>query len=297
MMIELVIEARRRDLGGFTVARVLPYSERRMVGPFIFFDHFGPIVLPPNIPRSADVRPHPHINLATLTYLFAGEITHRDSTGVQQDIRAGEVNWMTAGRGITHSERFDGMRDTGGALHGIQAWVALPENEEECPPTFEHHDAPALPLYSANGIKARLVAGSAFFATSPVLGHSPLFYVHTELEAGASTSVPGGYSERAVFVATGGVCVDGENYRPGQMLVIRAGAAPIVKANEASTLVMVGGEPVGHRYIFWNFVSSRKERIEQAKEDWRAGRFALPPDDNKEFIPLPEEPKQAEPLS
>jgi redox-sensitive bicupin YhaK (pirin superfamily) len=296
-MIELVIDARRRDLGGFEVGRVLPHGARRMVGPFIFFDHIGPITLKPGIPKAADVRPHPHINLATVTYLFAGEITHRDSLGVEQDIRPGEVNWMNAGRGISHSERFEKLRETGGELHGVQAWVALPEEYEESEPSFVHHAAEDLPLYKAHGITARLVAGSAFFATSPVLGHSPLFYVHSELEEGAATSVPGGYSERAVFVAAGSVSVDGAAYRAGQMLVIAAGAAPLVKAEGPATLVMIGGEPVGTRHIWWNFVSSRKERIEQAKEDWKAGRIKLPPNDNQEFIPLPEEPKPAEPMS
>jgi redox-sensitive bicupin YhaK (pirin superfamily) len=296
-MIELVIEGRPRDLGGFSVRRVLPFAERRMVGPFIFFDHFGPFVLPPDIPRHADVRPHPHINLATITYLFAGEITHRDSTGVKQDIRAGEVNWMTAGRGITHSERFDGLRKTGGPMHGIQAWVALPDHAEECEPSFAHHPASELPLYADHGIKARLIAGNAFFASSPVQGLSPLFYVHTELEKGAMTSVPSGYPERAVFIAAGAVSVNGEPYHAGQMLVISPGAAPVVRAEEGATLMMIGGEPVGPRHIWWNFVSSRPERIEQAKADWKAGRLPLPPDDNQEFIPLPDEPKAAEPMS
>jgi redox-sensitive bicupin YhaK (pirin superfamily) len=268
-----------------------------MIGPFIFFDHIGPFVLPPGIPRQADVRPHPHINLATVTYLFAGEITHRDSLGFHQDIRPGEVNWMTAGRGITHSERFDRMRVTGGPMHGVQAWVALPAEQEECDPAFVHHGAEDLPLYEAPGIRARLIAGSAFFATSPVLGHSPMFYVHTELDEGGQTSVPGGYSERAVFVAAGAVTVDGQEYGAGKMLVIEKGAAPVVTAAPKATLLMIGGEPLGERHIYWNFVSSRKERIEQAKADWKAGRFALPPDDKDEFIPLPDEPKPAEPMS
>jgi redox-sensitive bicupin YhaK (pirin superfamily) len=297
-MIELVIEARRRDLGGFTVGRVLPFGPRRMVGPFIFFDHIGPLTLPPNIPREADVRSHPHIGLATITYLFAGEITHRDSTGVEQVIRAGEVNWMTAGRGITHSERFEGMREHGGPMHGLQTWVALPEHDEETAPGFAHHDAGELPLYEEHGIKARLVAGSAFGAESPVRVSSPLFYVHTDLTEGAVTSVPDGYSERAAFVASGTVEVDGRRFHAGQMLVFTANTAPVLRAVEPTTLVMIGGEPVGPRHIWWNFVSSRRERIAQAAEEWRAGKFKLPPTDDKEFIPLPEEPMPPpEPMS
>jgi redox-sensitive bicupin YhaK (pirin superfamily) len=297
-MIELVIEARRRDLGGFTVGRVLPFGPRRMVGPFIFFDHIGPLTLPPNISRKTDVRPHPHIGLATITYLFAGEITHRDSTGVEQVIRAGEVNWMTAGRGITHSERFEGMREHGGPMHGLQTWVALPEHDEETAPAFAHHDAGELPLYEEHGIKARLVAGSAFGAESPVRVSSPLFYVHTDLTEGAVTSVPGGYSERAAFVASGAVEVEGRRFHGGQMLVFAADTAPVLRAVEPTTLVMIGGEPVGPRHIWWNFVSSRKERIAQAAEEWRAGKFKLPPTDDKEFIPLPEEPMPPpEPMS
>jgi redox-sensitive bicupin YhaK (pirin superfamily) len=296
-MLERVIEARRRDLGGFEVGRVLPFAQRRMVGPFIFFDHMGPVTLPPDVPRHADVRPHPHIGLSTITYLFAGELTHRDSTGIEQVIRPGEVNWMTAGRGISHSERFDGVRRDGGPFHGIQTWVALPDEAEETAPGFVHHGAGELPFYAEHGIAARLIAGSAFGAQSPLKVSSPMFYVHTELEAGAATSVPTGYSERGMYVAAGRIEVDGREYDAGRMLVFTTEATPVIRAVTPATLLMIGGEPLGTRHIWWNFVSSRQERIEQAKADWKAGRFALPPMDNKEFIPLPEEPKPPEPMS
>jgi redox-sensitive bicupin YhaK (pirin superfamily) len=296
-MLERVITPRRRDLGGFEVARVLPVAERRMVGPFIFFDHMGPVDMPPNIPRSADVRPHPHIGLSTVTYLFEGEMTHRDSTGVEQVIRPGEVNWMVAGGGVTHSERFDGLRATGGEMHGIQAWVALPEGEEEASASFAHHEGADLPSYSAHGITARLIAGSAFGAKSAVKTHSPMFYVHTQLSAGAATSVPSGYPERAVYIVSGTVELGGQSYAAGQMLVLLPEAHPVVTATSPSVLMMIGGEPLGVRHIWWNFVASRKERIEQAKADWQAGRFRLPPNDNQEFIPLPPEPKPPEPMS
>ena len=204
-MLDLVIEARRRDLGGFEVGRVLPFTKRRMVGPFIFFDHIGPVNFPPNIPRTVDVRPHPHIGLSTVTYLFAGEITHRDSTGVQQAIQPGAVNWMTAGKGISHSERFDTLRRTGGALHGIQAWVALPLADEETEPCFAHHGADDLPTYEGGGLWARLVAGEGFGAKAKVKTHSPMFYAHWRLAAGAKAQLPAEYSERAAYVVSGAV--------------------------------------------------------------------------------------------
>ncbi|PZN34897.1 MAG: hypothetical protein DIU71_01395 [Proteobacteria bacterium] len=297
-MIELVIHARRRDLGGFEVGRVLPWSGRRMVGPFIFFDHMGPVVLPANIPREADVRPHPHIGLSTITYLFAGEIVHRDSVGCHQVIRPGEVNWMTAGRGITHSERFDTLRQTGGELDGIQAWIALPTADEEVEPGFVHHDAPDLPQHAAQGVSVRLIAGAALGLTSPVKTYSPMFYAHAELDDGAALQLAPEYPERAVYVAQGRVSVGHQTFEPGQMLVVTPGASPAIVAQGRARLMLLGGEPVGPRHIWWNFVSSSNERIEQAKADWKAGRFALPVGDDREFIPLPEEPKPAaEPMS
>jgi redox-sensitive bicupin YhaK (pirin superfamily) len=286
-MIELVIPQRRRDLGGFEVGRVLPYAGGRMVGPFIFFDHMGPAAFAAGIPRSVDVRPHPHIGLSTVTYLFEGEIMHRDSVGSAQAIRPGEVNWMTAGRGITHSERFEKARREGGRMHGIQAWVALPEEDEEREPAFFHHAAADLPAYESGGLWARLIAGEAFGARSKVEAHSPMFYLHWQLAAGTRAAVPGGYAERAAYVAHGALEVDGRAVGAGEMVIFTAGKAAEVKATRDSTVLALGGEPLGKRYIEWNFVSSRKERIEQAKADWRAGRMKLPDLDHDEFIPLP----------
>jgi len=298
-MLDLVIDARRRDLGGFEVGRVLPFWKRRMVGPFIFFDHMGPVALPPNVPRSTDVRPHPHIGLSTITYLFDGEITHRDSTGVEQVIRPGEMNWMTAGIGISHSERFDGpMRVNGGLMHGIQAWVALPERDEETNPGFAHHGRDVLPSFSERGMVGRLIAGGAFGLTNPVKTHSPLFYVHADLDVGGTIGLPSDHVERALYVVNGEVEVDGHAYHGGQLLVFATGAEPSVTAIERSTIMLLGGEPLGPRHIWWNFVSSSAERIEQAKADWKAGRIRLPLNDDKEFIPLPEEPQPTpEPMS
>lgn len=296
--IELVIEGRRRDLGGFEVGRVLPWTQRRMIGPFAFFDHMGPVHLAANLPRRVDVRPHPHIGLSTITYLFAGEIVHRDSLGFHQVIRAGEVNWMTAGRGISHSERFETMREHGGLLHGIQAWIALPTADEEVAPEFVHHEAADLPVERAGCATRRVIAGQAFGQSSPVRTHSPLVYVHVELQAGSSTGIPDGYSERAAFVAAGTVRVGQRGFAAGQMIVFAPGSEPRIDASTAATVMLLGGEPLGTRHIWWNFVSSRLERIEQAKADWRAGRIALPIDDADEFIPLPEDPPPPpEPMS
>jgi redox-sensitive bicupin YhaK (pirin superfamily) len=296
--VELVIEARRRDLGGFEVGRVLPFAKRRMVGPFVFFDHMGPVQLAANLPRRVDVRPHPHIGLATITYLFAGEIVHRDSLGFHQVIRPGEVNWMTAGRGISHSERFETMREHGGLLHGIQAWIALPAADEEIAPEFVHYDAEVLPLETQAGASTRVIAGQAFGKTSPVRTQSPLVYAHVELKAGAFTAIPDGYSERAAFVAAGTVRVGEQSYDAGQMAIFARDSKPQIVAVSDATVMLLGGEPLGTRHIWWNFVSSRPERIEQAKADWRAGRIALPVGDADEFIPLPEEPPPPpEPMS
>jgi redox-sensitive bicupin YhaK (pirin superfamily) len=294
-----MIPSRRKDLGGFEVGRVLPWTQRRMVGPFIFFDHMGPVNFPPQVPRKTDVRPHPHIGLSTITYLYDGEIVHRDSVGFHQTIRPGEVNWMTAGSGISHSERFDSIRQTGGALHGIQAWVALPEAAEETSPSFVHFDASQLPSQMEKGLSVKVIAGSAYGLKSPVTTHSPLFYVHLELDAGRTTDVCGGYSERAVYVAKGSIRIEGSQYETGQMAVLSPGSMPSLTAIEPSIVMLLGGEAVGPRNIWWNFVSSSKERIEQAKADWKAGRIKLPVDDDKEFIPLPEDPPppRPEPMS
>jgi redox-sensitive bicupin YhaK (pirin superfamily) len=297
-MISLVIEQRRRDLGGFEVGRVLPFAKHRMVGPFIFFDHMGPVDFPPGIPRSMDVRPHPHIGLATLTYLFDGEIMHRDSVGSEQPIRPGEVNWMTAGRGITHSERFERARREGGHMNGIQAWVALPDEHEETDPGFAHHAQGELPLIEEGGARLRLIAGDAMGERSPVKTFSPIFYLHGELAAGARLALESRYSERAVYVAAGSVEADGRTFGEGQMLVFEPGRDALVKAVTPAIVMLLGGEPVGERFIEWNFVSSSRDRIEQAKVDWRAGRMKLPDLDHAEFIPLPPDPPPpANPMS
>ena len=288
-MLELVIEQRRRDLGGFEVGRVLPYGGGKMVGPFIFFDHMGPVDFPPGIPRSVDVRPHPHIGLSTVTYLFDGEIMHRDSVGSEQAIVPGEVNWMTAGRGITHSERFERARHQGDRMHGIQAWVALPEADEESDPTFNHHHGSGdLPTLQFGGLWARLIAGEAFGAKAAVKTHSPLFYVHWSLLPGTVAGLPPEYPERAAFIVEGSVEIDGQAYDAGRMLVFAPGDTVQFTAITKCTIMLLGGEPLGKRFIEWNFVSSSQERIQQAKSDWRAGRMKLPDLDHDEFIPLPE---------
>ena len=292
-MPELVIDQRRRDLGGFEVGRVLPFPQRRMVGPFIFFDHLGPIDFSVGIPRSVDVRPHPHIGLATVTYLFDGEIMHRDSVASQEAIRPGEVNWMIAGRGVTHSERFEYARAHGGPIHGIQSWVALPREVEETDPGFAHFARESLPMLEEPGSSARLLAGEAFGAASPVATHSPLFYLHWTLSAGATVKLPANLPERAVYVVSGQVETTGRALAPGQMLVYSRGEEAVLRAASAAVVMALGGEPVGPRFIDWNFVSSSKERIEQAKADWRAGRMKLPDFDHQEFIPLPPEPPPA----
>jgi redox-sensitive bicupin YhaK (pirin superfamily) len=296
--VELIVDSRRRNLGGgFEVGRVLPWTQRRMVGPFIFFDHLGPAIFPPSLPRNTDVRPHPHIGLSTITYLFAGEIVHRDSLGCYQVIRAGEVNWMTAGRGISHSERFTTMRERGGLIHGIQAWVALPEEHEETEPAFTHFDTHELPTREWPGATLRLIAGEAFGLKSAVPTHSRLFYAHAEAAPEASVELNDAYSERAVFVAAGRAAIDATILEAGQMAILTPGVRTAVRAVDASTLMLLGGEPLGQRYIEWNFVSSRPERIAQARSDWRALRIPLPIGDDGEFIPLPEAPKPPEPMS
>jgi redox-sensitive bicupin YhaK (pirin superfamily) len=296
-MIELVIDSRRRDLGGFEVGRVLPFAQRRMVGPFVFFDHMGPIAWAPGIPRSVDVRPHPHIGLSTVTYLFEGEITHRDSVGSEVAITPGEMNWMPAGKGITHSERFERLRAEGGAMHGIQAWVGLPTEDEEIEPAFAHHGPDDLPTYEGGGMWARLVAGEAFGAKAKVKTHSPMFYVHWRLDAGAKAQLPAEYPERAAFVVSGEIEVDGRAFTHGQMLVFAPGEPVLFTATRAAVVMLLGGEPIGERFIEWNFVSSSKERIAEAKADWRAGRMKLPDLDHDEFIPLPEPAPAPNPMS
>jgi hypothetical protein len=261
-----------------------------MLGPFIFMDHAGPVSFTPAQVPEMDVLPHPHIGLSTVSYLFDGQVTHRDSLGVQQIIRPGEVNWMTAGSGIAHSERFeDPATLTGGSLEMIQTWVALPQSDEEKSPTFDNYASEELPIFTDTGVWMRLIAGNAFGLTNQVKTLSPLFYVHVVLQPGARFGLPQGYSERGAYVAKGVVEVAGRTYSAGQLLVFSAGLDPVLVAKETCTLMLLGGEPLGERFIWWNFVSSRPERIEQAKADWQAGRIPLPPNDNVEFVPLPQD--------
>ena len=286
--IEMVIEPRERDIGGFAVRRVLPYAKRRMVGPFIFVDQMGPTLLPAG--QGLDVRPHPHIGLSTITYLFEGSIVHRDSLGVVQTITPGAVNWMTAGRGIVHSERSDpDIREGEERIYGMQIWVALPEDKEETEPDFAHTPAERLPAIEAEGKRVRLIAGSLYGETSPVATLSHLVYAEASLVPEALLPLDADQEERAVYLLEGAVELDGTRFEPGRLLIVKPGATPSLKALEAARLLLFGGTPLGPRHIWWNFVSSRKERIEQAKVDWREGRFPAVPGET-EFIPLPEGP-------
>jgi redox-sensitive bicupin YhaK (pirin superfamily) len=283
--IELVIDARARDAGGLAVRRVLPSVQRRMVGPFIFFDYFGPVDLPPD--RPVAVRPHPHIHLATVTYLFEGEMIHRDSLGSHQAIRPGAINWMTAGRGIVHSERSEpGVTRR---MHGIQLWCALPTAHEETEPTFVHHPADTLPSITEDGVTIRVLAGEAFGARSPVATLSRLFYVDASAPRAATIAMPD-YPERAVFIVAGAVLADGARFEPGHLLVLAGGRAVRLEVEAGTRLVVLGGDPLdGPRHIYWNFVSSSRERIEEAKRAWREGRFPKVPGDEIESIPLPDD--------
>lgn len=289
-MLDIVIEARNAAISAeMKVKRILPFRQRRMVGPFIFMDHAGPLTDMPSPPSGLDVLPHPHIGLSTVSYLFGGQVTHRDSLGVEQIIRPGEVNWMTAGRGIAHSERFESPSALSGGLEMIQTWVALPEKEEEAAPSFYNYTPDQLPVFTDKGVWMRLIAGNAYGLLNDVKTVSPLFYLHVVLQPGAVFGLPKEHSERGFYIAKGTVEVSGVSYDQGKMLVFQKGVDPLIIAKEPSTLMLLGGEPLGERFIWWNFVSSRKERIEQAKEDWKQGRILLPPTDNKEFIPLPDD--------
>ena len=305
-MIEIVIEARNAAISkSMQVKRILPFRQRRMVGPFIFMDHAGPVLDVPSEPSLLDVLPHPHIGLSTVSYLFGGQVTHRDSLGVEQIIRPGEVNWMTAGKGIAHSERFeDPSALAGGELEMIQTWVALPEKDEEAEPSFKNYTPEKLPVFTDKDVWMRLIAGNAYGLNNDVKTNSPLFYLHVVLKQGARFGLPKEHSERGFYIAKGSVEVAGNSYHEGQMLVFKKDADPLILAKQDTTMMLLGGEPLGERFIWWNFVSSRAERIEQAKEDWKQGRIILPPNDNKEFIPLPEDksrpaggPPRPEPLS
>ena len=286
--VEMVIAPRARDLGGFEVSRVLPFARRRMVGPFIFFDAMGPTLFDGG--HGLDVRPHPHIGLATVTYLLAGEFLLRDSLGTAELFRPGAVNWMTAGRGIVHSERTPPeTRRHASPIYGIQSWVALPKTREEIAPAFEHYPAASLPLVEGDGVSARLVAGTIFGQTSPVATQSPLFYADVTLRADATLILPADYAERAAYLLEGAVECAGAHHTPPQMLVFDRKARATIKAVEPARLLLLGGEPLdGERHIWWNLVSSSLDRIEQAKRDWKAGRFPKIPGDSEEFIPLPE---------
>jgi hypothetical protein len=287
-LIESVIVPRARDLGGFEVRRALPATQRQMVGPFIFFDQFGPVLMRSG--RGMDVRPHPHIGLATVTWLFDGKIFHRDSLGSEQPIAPGELNWMTAGKGIVHSERTPATelaRDR--QVFGIQSWVALPKQFEETAPQFEHVAPDDMPLLQDRGVTARVVAGSLFGARSPVKTHSDLFYVDVQLEPGAAIPITAEYEERGVYVADGEIEIADQVFSAGRLLVFRPGDQITVRSQTKSRLMLLGGEPMdGPRHIWWNFVSSSKERIEAAKQDWKMARFDIVPGDENDFIPLPE---------
>jgi redox-sensitive bicupin YhaK (pirin superfamily) len=286
--IAVLIDARPRDLGGFQVGRVLPSAARRLVGPFIFFDHMGPASLAPG--QGLDVRPHPHIGLATVTYLFEGEIIHRDSLGSHQAIRPGDINWMTAGRGIVHSERTGSeLRRIGSKTNGLQLWVALPLAHEEAEPEFHHHPADALPVLDRGEARIRVLAGTAYGEKSPVHTFSPLFYVDAAVPAGGELLVPADYPERAAYVVEGSVACGAERAEPGRMLVFTPGAEVQLRALSPARIALIGGSPLdGERFIDWNFVSSSRERIDQAKRDWKGGRFPKVPGDEVEFIPLPD---------
>jgi redox-sensitive bicupin YhaK (pirin superfamily) len=293
--VSLVITPRTRDLGGFSVRRALPDGRRRMVGPFIFFDHMGPADFPPG--HGIDVRPHPHIALATVTFLFEGEILHRDSLGSQQAIRPGDVNWMLAGHGIVHSERTsDETRRRGGRLHGIQSWVALPKSQEETAPSFVHHPAASIPRIQRPGVDLRVVAGTAYGQRSPVGVLSPTLYVAATLDAGATLEVDAEHAERAAYVLDGTIAIGGREFSAGTMAVFQGGGDVQLRAVAPTRLVIVGGAALdGERHIWWNFVASSVEQMERAKQDWHVrneARFPKVPGDEHEFIPLPEDPAQ-----
>ena len=286
--IEMVIVPRARDLGGFEVRRALPSARKQMVGPFIFFDQMGPALMQPG--QGIDVRPHPHIGLSTVTWLFDGSIYHRDSLGSSQPISPGELNWMTAGRGIVHSERTappELARER--KVFGIQSWVALPKQFEETAPAFDHVEAHRLPVVDERGISARIIAGSLYGATSPVKTHSDLFYADVQMAAGSALPLPVDHEELGVYVAEGEIEVAGQSFTEGRLLVFRPGDHITLRAKSNARVMLLGGEPMdGPRYIWWNFVSSSKDRIEAAKDDWKQARFAIVPGDEKDFIPLPE---------
>ncbi len=283
--IKVILQPRAKDIGEFAVRRALPFAAQRSIGPWVFFDHFGPVSFAPG--EGINVRPHPHINLATVTYLFEGEIFHRDSLGNAQSIFPGAVNLMVAGRGIVHSERTrPELRETGYDMHGLQLWMALPEAQEEVEPAFYHHAADTLPEVDVDGVNVRVMMGCAYGAASPVQTFSPALYLEADMKDGQTLDLPAA-DEIGIYVVQGEALVDGETAPINAMTVLNAERAKTLTAVGKTRFVLVGGTPLGRRYVEWNFVSSRKERIEQAKDDWRSGRMPKVPGDEEEFIPLP----------
>ncbi len=287
--IELMIESRKKDLGGFTVGRVLPYAKKQTVGPFIFLDHMGPAEFAPG--QGMDVRPHPHIGLATVTFLFEGAITHRDSLGFQQDIRPGDVNWMTAGKGIVHSERTPGdLRKSGQKIHGLQIWVALPKEAEQIEPSFHHHPSSSLPEFKSQGAQVKLILGEAFEHKSPVKTYSPMFYFEVKQAQGGRLE----YSvapkhEVALYILSGEIEIDEQHFGPRQMPVLKTGNNLNLRSIKDSHFIVLGGEPLAEpRHIWWNFVASSKDLIEKAKAKWQEQGFDQVPGET-EFIPLPKD--------
>lgn len=291
-----ILEPRTKSLGAFHVRRALPSSQQKMVGPFIFFDHIGPAEFPAG--KGIDVRPHPHVCLSTVTYLFEGAMLHRDTLGTEIEIRPGAVNWMTAGKGIAHSERTPAELEAKGyRLHGIQTWVALPKTHEDMDPEFAHHPADTLPEKYFDGFRVRMIAGSGFGMQSPVQFPHPIFYAAVEASSGGVLALPNDVEERAFYVVSGSVEFDGQAYSEGQMVILNSGGSPEIHIRSDTRVMLLGGATMdGRRWIDWNFVASSKERIEQAKADWRASiagnwqdtPFGMPPNEN-EYIPLPED--------
>ncbi|TRO94296.1 pirin family protein [Glycocaulis profundi] len=299
--IEQVIDGRTKDLGGFQVSRVLPWARRRMVGPFVFLDEMGPAVFPPG--QGVDVRPHPHIGLATVTYLFDGEMHHFDSLGSDQTVHPGDVNLMVAGRGISHSERTrEEVRARGYSLHGIQTWIALPEADESVEPSFHHHPKADLPEFEHGGAALRLILGEAYGQRAPVKTFSGIVYIHAEMAPGARFDLPEGHDALAVYLVSGEAEVGGQRIEPGQLAVLNDGETAEMRSGAGGRAMILGGQDIGKRFIEWNFVASSKELIEKAKTDWRAsaaGRwqgtvFILPPGE-QEYIPLPGDPEEGPP--
>ncbi len=281
-----ILKPKDKDIGDFSVRRALPFINHRSVGPWVFFDHFGPVEFEPG--QGIDVRPHPHINLATVSYLFEGEIFHRDSLGYAQPILPGAINLMVAGKGIVHSERTrEALRADGYRLHGLQLWMALPEDKEEIEPAFYHHPAETIPTVKVENVDVRVMMGSAYGVTSPVETFSDTLYLEADMPAGSELTLPPA-DELAVYVVSGEVEIDDQDITRFSLAVLDPKADPVVRAKSDCRLALIGGEPLGHRHMYWNFISSRKDRIAQAKSDWKAGAFGKVVGDEDDFIPLPD---------